>query len=120
MDDLVQALLPGRVGMLVRLAAAPGRRAALLDSLNRYSDGLGEEPGTEMFIVHVDPDDDNVVWLYEVFRDAEAQEQHRAADGFARLMTEIPDLLASPPGILRLDPLRMSLQEGVLHEDLAL
>ena len=120
MDDRVQALLPGRVGLLVRLSASPGRRAALLDSLNRYSDGLSEEPGTEMFIVHVDPDDENVVWLYEVFRDAEAQEQHRAADGFARLMTEIPDLLASPPGILRLDPLRMSLQEGVLHEDLAL
>ena len=120
MDDLVQALLPGRVGMLVRLTAAPGQRAALLDAMHRYSDGLSEEPGTEMFIVHVDPDDADVVWLYEVFRDAAAQEDHRAADGFARLMTELPDMLASPPGILRLDPLRMSLQEGVLHEDLAL
>jgi|GEM_PF-6401133 len=29
-------------------------------------------------------------------------------------------LTAAPPGILRLAPLRMSLQEGVLHEDLAL
>ena len=120
MADLVQALLPGRVGMLVRLTAAPGSRAAVLDALHRYSDGLTDEPGTEMFIVHVDPDDDSVVWLYEVFRDDEAQEQHRAAEGFARLMTEIPDLLAAPPGILRLAPLRMSLQEGVLHEDLAL
>ena len=120
MADLVQALLPGRLGMLVRLSAAPGKRAALLDAVHRYSDGLCDEPGTEMFIVHVDPDDDNVVWLYEVFRDASAQEDHRATEGFARLMTEIPDLLATPPGILRLDPLRMSLQEGVLHEDLAL
>lgn len=120
MAELVQALLPGRMGMLVRLTAAPGRRAALLDAMHRYSDGLTEEPGTEMFIVHVDPDDENVVWLYEVFRDAEAQESHRAAEGFARMMTEIPDLLAAPPGVLRLDPLRMSMQEGVLTEDLTL
>ena len=120
MADLVQALLPGRTGMLVRLTAAAGRRAALLDALHRYSDGLAEEPGTEMYVVHVDPDDADVVWLYEVFRDAEAQEQHRATEGFAQLMTEIPDLLAAPPGILRLDPLRMSLQEGLLHEDLSL
>ena len=120
MTDPVQSLLPGRVGMLVRLTAAPGRRAALLDAMNRYTDGLGAEPGTEMFILHVDPDDENVVWLYEVFRDANAQEEHRAAAGFAQMMTEIPDLLGAPPGILRLDPLRMSLQEGVLHEDLSL
>jgi hypothetical protein len=29
----------------------------------------------------------------------------------------MPDLLAGPPAILRMEPLRMSLQEGVLAED---
>ena len=112
-----QALLPGRTGLLVRLASAPGRRAALLDVLNRYTDGLSEEPGTEVFIVHLDPDDADIVWLYEVFRDEEAQTAHRSAEGFAQLMTDLPDLLSGPPGILRLDPLRMSLQQRVLAED---
>jgi quinol monooxygenase YgiN len=104
--------------MLVRLTAAVGMRPDLLDALHRYSDGLEEEPGTEVFIVHVDPDDAHIVWLYEIFHDDEAQEDHRAADGFARLMTELPDVLGAPPAILRLDPLRMSLQEQVLREDL--
>jgi quinol monooxygenase YgiN len=116
--DLRQSLLPGRRGMLVRLTAAEGRRAALLDALHRYSDGLAEEPGTEVFIVHVDPDDADIVWLYEIFQDDEAQKEHRAAEGFAMLMTELPDVLGAPPAILRLDPLRMSLQEQVLSEDL--
>jgi quinol monooxygenase YgiN len=106
--------------MLVRLTAEEGRRPALLDALHRYSDGLDEEPGTELFIVHVDPDDPNIVWLYEIFRDDDAQDEHRATEGFARLMTELPDVLGAPPAILRLDPLRMSLQEQVLSEDLTL
>ena len=74
---LRQSLTPGRRGMLVRLTAEEGRRPALLDALHRYSDGLDEEPGTELFIVHVDPDDANIVWLYEIFHDDEAQEEHR-------------------------------------------
>ena len=104
--------------MLVRLTASEGMRPALLDALHRYSDGLEEEPGTEVLVVHVDPDDANIVWLYEIFRDDDAQNDHRAAEGFAQLMTELPDVLGAPPAILRLDPLRMSLQEQVLSEDL--
>jgi len=115
---LRQSLTPGRRGMLVRLTAEEGRRPALLDALHRYSDGLDEEPGTELFIVHVDPDDANIVWLYEIFHDEDAQDEHRAAEGFAQLMTELPDVLGAPTAILRLDPLRLSLQEQVLSEDL--
>lgn len=113
-----QSLTPGRRGMLVRLTASEGMRPALLDALHRYSDGLDEEPGTEVFVVHLDPDDTNIVWLYEIFHDDDAQNEHRAAEGFAQLMTELPDVLGAPPAILRLDPIRLSLQEQVLSEDL--
>ena len=119
-EQPTQALLPGRMGLLVRLQAQPGQRAALLDVINRYTDGLSAEPGTEVFIVHLDPDDVDIVWLYEIFRDEDAQNAHRATDGFAALMTEMPELLASPPGVLRMDPLRVSMQQAVLDEDWAL
>lgn len=119
-DAPATALLAGRTGLLVRLNCRSGLRAALLDLVNRYTDGLEEEPGTEVFVVSVDPDDADVVWLYEIFRDEEAQLAHRASAGFATLMEEMPDLLAQPPGVLRLDPLRMSLQPAVLDDDLGL
>ena len=32
-------------------------------------------------------------------------------------MNSMPPLLDGPPAVLRMDPLRMSLQEGVLAED---
>jgi quinol monooxygenase YgiN len=120
-DDTAQppayALLAGRTGLLVRLNCRPGLRAALLDVVNRYTDGLEEEPGTEVFVVSVDPDDADVVWLYEIFRDEDAQLAHRASSGFATLMEEMPELLAQPPGVLRLDPLRLSMQPGVLTDE---
>jgi quinol monooxygenase YgiN len=116
----VQALLPGRRALLVRLTCTAGRRAALLDILNTYADGLHEEPGTEIFVVSVDPDDDTIVWLYEMFKDEDAENDHRASGGFATMMGSMPDLLGAPPAILRMEPLRMALQEGVLAEDWSL
>jgi quinol monooxygenase YgiN len=112
-----QVLLPGRQSLLVRLTSHAGQRAALLDLLNSYTDGLAEEPGTEIFVVSVDPENDAIVWLYEIFRDVDAENAHRASDGFAMLMAKMPPLLDGPPAVLRMDPLRISMQETVLTED---
>ena len=111
------ALLPGLRSLMVRLTANAGMRPALLDLLNTYADGLAEEPGTELFIVSMDPGDANIVWLYEIFADEDAENAHRASDGFAALMAAMPPLLDGPPAVLRTVPLRMSLQEQVLSEE---
>lgn len=111
------ALLPGRRSLLVRLNANAGMRPALLDLLNTYADGLAEEPGTELFIVSMDPDDANLVWLYEIFADEDAENAHRASSGFGELMNAMPPLLDGPPAVLRTVPLRMTLNEQVFREE---
>ena len=68
-DQMRGALLPGRVGLFVRLSANPGGRTGLLDALHRYADRLASEPNTEAFVIALDPDDEDVVWLYEWFTD---------------------------------------------------
>jgi quinol monooxygenase YgiN len=110
----VDALLPGRVGLVVRLVAQPGGRLALLDAVNRYADNLEDEPGTEAFVVSLDPEDKDVAWLIEWFSNQTAFEDHRKAKGFEELMKELPSLLSQPPGILRIDPLRMFVQRDVI------
>ncbi len=117
MTEPRQIMLPGRRSLIVRLTANEGMRAALLDVINNYADNLAEEPGTEVFMVSIDPDDENLVWLFEIFEDEEAENAHRASAGFATLMQVMPPLLADPPAVLRTTPLRMSLQDGVLSED---
>jgi quinol monooxygenase YgiN len=114
-----QVILAGRRSMLVRLTSEDGKRAALLDMLNTYTDGLGEEPGTEMFMVSLDPEDPNIVWLFEIFTDEDAESAHRASSGFAMLMEQMPPLLDGPPAVLRMEPLRLSMQDAVLTEDWA-
>jgi quinol monooxygenase YgiN len=110
---MVDAVLPGRIGLLVRIPVLPGMRPAALDVLNRYVDDLHEEPGTEAFMVCIDPDDQNVIWLYEWFRDEAALEAHREAPLFGRLMSELPQLLGENPGIMRLDPLRLRMTQAL-------
>lgn len=116
-DGVRGALLPGRVGLFVRLASNPGGRPGLLDALNRYADQLSDEPNTELFVIGIDPEDPDVVWLYEWFNDEAALEAHRHSDHFAELVNEIPHLLAAPPGLLRVDPLRLHMQTVVLEEN---
>jgi quinol monooxygenase YgiN len=114
-DDAAGArLLPGRVGLFIRLHGQPGTRPALLDALHTYVDRLREEPGTEGFLVGLDPDDTDVVWLYEWFRDEDALLAHREAPGFAELVEAMPHLLVSPAGLIRVDPLRLHLSDGLL------
>ena len=111
------ALLPGRRSLLVRLTTKDGMRPALLDMLNTYADGLAEEPGTEVFVVSMDPDDANIVWLYEIFADEDAENAHRASTGFAQLMQTMPELLEGQPAVLRTVPLRMTMQDQMFRED---
>ena len=117
MSEPRQVFLPGRQALIVRLNAQAGKRAALLDLLNTYADGLAEEPGTEMYMVSVDPDDDDLVWLYEIFQDEDAENEHRKSQGFADLMHALPAFLEGSPAVLRMQPLRMALQEKVFAED---
>lgn len=109
--------LPDRVGLMVRLAARPGGRAGLLDAVNRFADDLRSSPGTEAFVVSLDPSDEDVVWLHEWFVDEAALDAHRGTDAFARLMTEMPALLADSPALMRIDPLRVDLSTDLLTGD---
>ena len=116
-QEPLQAFLPGRQALIVRLTAQEGQRAALLDILNTYADGIGEEPGTEVYMVAVDPDNENLVWLYEIFHDEDAENAHRQSTGFAELMHALPKYIEGSPGVLRMQPLRMTVQENMFNED---
>ena len=110
-------LLPDRHGLVVRLEAHPGARAVVLDALHRYADRLDEEPATEFFVISLDPDEVEVVWLHEWFHEQAGLDAHRAAPAFTQLMSELSSALVSPPGVMRFQPLRMHLATQLLADE---
>jgi quinol monooxygenase YgiN len=119
MADAFDRLLPQRLGMVVRLEAKPGMRPLLLDALHRYTDSLTDEPATELFVISLDPDESDVVWLHEWFHGEEGVNLHRGAPGFGALMSEVSDLVTAPPGVMRFEPLRMHLSGQLLDAETA-
>lgn len=118
MTDAMDALLTGRIGLLVRVVANPGQKFALLDCLNDYCENLDQEPGTEAFMISLDSSDENVIWLYEWFTDQEALEAHRSSEAFAVLMNKMPTLVSGPPGVLPMNPLRVRLARQPLEQSI--
>lgn len=110
-------LLPDRHGLVVRLESNPGARPAVLDALHRYADRLDQEPETELFVISLDPDDSEVVWLHEWFHQEAGIRAHQAAPAFVALMSELSDTLAAAPGVMRFQPLRMHLAQQMLYDD---
>ncbi|EMI21650.1 Antibiotic biosynthesis monooxygenase domain protein [Rhodopirellula maiorica SM1] len=51
--------------------------------LKQASDSLANEEACQQFEVSVDPEAENQFFLYEIYDDAAAFDQHRAADYFA-------------------------------------
>lgn len=98
---------------MVRLLARPGQRPALLDCLHRYADELvAAEPLTEAFVMCLDPQEPNAVWLFEWFNGPDGQDKHRASAPFGVLISELQQVLAEEPQVLPLEPLRMHLNVG--------
>ena len=116
-SEPLNRLLPQRLGMVVRLQAQPGRRAGVLDALHRYADHLTDEPATEIFVISLDPDESDIVWLHEWFHGDAGVAAHRSAPAFAELMTDLAELLVNPPGVMRFEPLRMHLAAALLEAE---
>jgi quinol monooxygenase YgiN len=86
------------------MTARPGRRDELLRILANYAATLDGEPGTLLFAAAADPNDDDVVFVWEEFRDQSALRAHFEHDFFRALQMELADILAGPAAVRPLVP----------------
>ena len=103
-------------GALLHLRAQPGRRDEVVTLLRNYANTLDGEPGTVLFTAAVDPGDDDAVWLWEEFADAEAVGGHFQHDFFRALQFELAELLAEPTAARPLSPVVRRINPGVAAE----
>jgi quinol monooxygenase YgiN len=68
---------------IVELTIRQGERSNLLRYLNNYAVDVRREDGCECLDVLVDPQSNNTVVLYEIWRDVASQLAHLETPGFA-------------------------------------
>jgi quinol monooxygenase YgiN len=91
-------------GALLQLTARDGKREQLMHVLTNYVNTLDGEPGTTVFAAAADPNDADLVWVWEEFADTSAVRDHFQHDFFRALQLELADLLATPAAVRPLAP----------------
>src|SRR5260370_32705202 len=85
----------GRISLNARWVALPGRRPELAMVFAK----VAETPldGREVYIVNLDDANDDVLWVYEVFRDADSLAAHRASAEVKYAVPASEQLMAEEP-----------------------
>lgn len=94
-----------RVGRYVRMMAQPGQGDALADALLKVADVMRDAPGCELYLINAAADEDDTVWVTEVWTDAESSDRALSGDLGEAGIGDVLPLLAGPPELVDLTPL---------------
>lgn len=88
-----------KVTVIARLDATPGKRDDLLAAFEAFLPAVLEEAGTEIYSLHLDEADENVLWVIEVYTDRAALDAHSGSPAFAEFLGGLGGLVAGAPGM---------------------
>ncbi len=92
--------------VLAKITAQEGTRDDLIAGMAPMMEHVETEPGTLQYILSTDANDDNVVWMYEVYADQASFEAHGGSDAMKALGAAIGPFLAGRPELIFLTPVR--------------
>jgi quinol monooxygenase YgiN len=95
-----------KVGVLAKVTAISGRRRDLVAELEGLVDEIESVPTAEVYAFHLDPNDDDVIWFYEVFTDQRAVQAHAGSERMRLFGERTKDLVTGPPQVTLLTPVK--------------
>lgn len=93
-----------QVAVWAKISAQPGKRDELAKALQPAIDYTANEPGTLMYVLHEDPNDADMLLMYELYSDQAALDQHMGSDAFKALGPAIGPFLAGRPELVFVTP----------------
>lgn len=87
------------------MVARPGQGGALAETLLRVAEALRGTPGCELYVVNDSPDEDDTVWVTEVWADEAASDRALSGELGEVGIGDVLELLAGPPELVDLRPL---------------
>jgi quinol monooxygenase YgiN len=95
-----------KVAVVARMTAAPGRRDELVEAFGRLYEAVAGEEGTEIYALHLDAADTDVIWFYELYRDMDALTAHGTSEAMGAIGPQLSPLMAGRPELTFLTPVR--------------
>jgi quinol monooxygenase YgiN len=94
------------IGAVATVTAQEGQADTLLDALKESALASREEPGCLMYEIHEDLDKPGTFVLFERWADSEALQAHMGMDHTRKFMKTAGPVLAAPPVITKLRPIK--------------
>lgn len=95
-----------KVAMVAKLTAADGKRDELASVLEKIFPAVEQEAGTEVYVLHDDRGDPNVLWFYELYSDSDALGVHGSSDAMKEMLGGLSGLIGAAPEMHMLEPRR--------------
>ena len=96
---------PHRAALFGKVTASDATRAEVVAAVERFFVTVQDEDAAEVYVVHVDDDDPNVLWFYELYRDRAGLEAHGRTPAMAELRDTLSGLVAEPPSVTLATPI---------------
>jgi quinol monooxygenase YgiN len=88
-----------RFAQHARIRARPGKRDELVAKYLEVGEMQGDNPACELMIVSSSPEEDDIVFLTEVWTSEEEHERARESEEVQAWAAGMPELVAGPPEI---------------------
>jgi quinol monooxygenase YgiN len=95
-----------KIAAVATLTATPGKRDELVKALLEMIDTAEGEEGTEVYALHTDDREPDVVHFYELYTDKDASDVHRNSEGMKAMGPKLEGLLGGKTVIKRMTPVR--------------
>jgi quinol monooxygenase YgiN len=86
-----------QIAVLVKIAAAEGKRDEVLAVLGRLVEAAQDEPGTLQYVVLADAGDADTILTYELYADQAALDAHASSPTMAEVGKALGGLLDGAP-----------------------
>jgi quinol monooxygenase YgiN len=89
-----------KTAVIAKITCAAGKRDEVAAALDAMFTQVDQEPGTEVYVLHDDLGNPDVLWFYELYTDGDALQAHSTSPAMMELFgTFGGDLMGAPPEI---------------------
>lgn len=92
-----------KVAVLARIPLQPGKKEEAKAALEEAVAGSADETGCQYYILHEDREQDDVLWMYELYADQAAFDAHPNTENYKALVAKIGGMLTGRPELTVLD-----------------